>query len=314
MSQSMPAPDPREGAESPQQKVPLQRRLGMKLGAAVALITLLALSTFSFLTIQQQRRHLVDELVRGAALFSDTIRASTREEMLRGQMETTYRIMEGIANQKPVTKLRIFDRKGRVTFSTQRSETGHVLSTEALSCRPCHGSSAPAVQLSVADRSRIYENREGERILEMVTPVYNEPSCSEADCHAHEPGQRVLGLVEVGLSLASADRELVQVARRTAGLAVAATLFVALLVVLAIRYLVVAPVRDVVEATQRIAEGRLKADVPVRFEDEIGVLARSFDDMVRSLARARRERLEILAGLEKTVEDCLLYTSDAADE
>lgn len=292
-------PDP------PDQAVPIQRSLSWKLGGAAAALTLVAVAAFSLIVIRQHQKHIVDEFVRGAALFSDTVRASTREEMMRGQMETTYRVMEGIAHQKPVSKLRIFDSKGKVTFSTLGSEAGHVLSTDAVSCRPCHGGAAPApaVQLSVSDRARIYETRDGERILEMVTPVYNEPSCSEADCHAHPPTQRVLGLVEVGLSLASADRELAQIARRTAFLAAATVLIVAFLVALSVRHWVTLPVRDLVGWTQRIAEGRYKGSVPARSDDELGVLTRSFSEMATSLAKTRAERLALLEGLEKTVEE-----------
>jgi len=47
----------------------------------------------------------------------------------------------------------------------------------------------------------------------MITPIYNEPSCSTAACHAHPARQSVLGVLDVALDLRPADR-LIAAARR----------------------------------------------------------------------------------------------------
>jgi hypothetical protein len=41
---------------------------------------------------------------------------------------------------------------------------------------------------------------DGVRTLNMVTPIYNEPACSNAACHAHPVEVRVLGVLDVALS------------------------------------------------------------------------------------------------------------------
>jgi len=43
------------------------------------------------------------------------------------------------------------------------------------------------------------------------------------------------------------------------------------------------PLRELVQATRRVAEGELDTQVPVRSEDEIGMLARAFNSMVQGL-------------------------------
>ncbi|MDH3526697.1 MAG: ATP-binding protein, partial [Gammaproteobacteria bacterium] len=49
----------------------------------------------------------------------------------------------------------------------------------------------------------------------------------------------------------------------------------------------VAPVRDLAEATRAVAEGDYSKRLPVVSKDELGFLARSFNDMTRRLSRAR---------------------------
>jgi len=71
----------------------------------------------------------------------------------------------------------------------------------------------------------------------------------------------------------------------------------------AVRRLVLRPVREMVKATERIGRGDLLALVPVFQEDEMGRLASSFNEMADSLAKARAERLELLNSLERQVEE-----------
>ncbi|MEN8107535.1 MAG: ATP-binding protein [Pseudomonadota bacterium] len=49
----------------------------------------------------------------------------------------------------------------------------------------------------------------------------------------------------------------------------------------------VAPVRDMAEATRAVAEGDYSRRLPVASDDELGFLVRSFNDMTRRLAKAR---------------------------
>ena len=71
--------------------------------------------------------------------------------------------------------------------------------------------------------------------------------------------------------------------------AVAVTLLVTLLGVSIISYSLLRPVRRLVAATNRLASGDLDQEIPVQSRDELGDLTRSFNRMVRNLARIQRE-------------------------
>ena len=56
----------------------------------------------------------------------------------------------------------------------------------------------------------------------MIRPIHNEQSCWTADCHAHTRDEAVLGVLDVDLSLAAADRQIAFDQRRLILLAVLA--------------------------------------------------------------------------------------------
>ena len=117
---------------------------------------------------------MMDETQRGAALFSDTIRTSTHDQMLSDRKDDAYRVMEAISRREGVEKVRIFNKEGRIMFSTAPGETGTFVDKKAESCYACHAAGQPLVRLSVPSRARVYRAPDGHRVLGMVTPIYNE--------------------------------------------------------------------------------------------------------------------------------------------
>jgi two-component system NtrC family sensor kinase len=137
----------------------------------------------------------------------------------------------------------------------------------------------------------------------MVTPIYNEPACATAACHAHPPDKRVLGVVDIGISLKEIDASLRVQALRLAGGALGAVIVLAVLVSAVARRLVFRPVKELVEATQRVGHGDLSATLAVRAPDELGILAKSFNEMNASLATTRRDLEHLTNDLERQVEE-----------
>lgn len=290
-------------APTPLPPPPWSRRLGVKLAAAIAGVSLLTVGSLVGLSVATQRENLISEVVQGAAQLSDTIRASTHDQMLAARKEGAYRVMTAIGRQEGIEKVRIFNKEGKITFSTSADETGTYVDKRAESCYACHAADKPLERLTIPSRSRIYRAADGDRVLGMVTPIYNEASCSQADCHVHPPQQMVLGVVDVGISLAVIDASIAESGRRSLAIGVAAAAVLALLTGWAVRRLVLHPVSDLVAGTARVGRGDLGAAIPVRSDDELGRLSTAFNDMSRSLAEARRQRLELLAGLERKVEE-----------
>ncbi|MDL2717262.1 MAG: ATP-binding protein [Acidobacteriota bacterium] len=282
--------------------IPFHRHLGFKLTGAAAAVSLATISVFALLSIRSQREHAIGEVIRGAALFSNTIASSTRDLMLEDQRHDAYRIMEAIGRLEGIEKVRVLNKEGRIMFSTNARDIGASVDKDAEACTACHAAGQPIVAPTTSARSRMFRAN-GHRVLGMVTPIYNEPACSTAACHAHPPEKNVLGVVDIGISLKEIDESLRTQTLRMAGGALGAVIVLAALVSAAARRIVFRPVAELVEATRRVGHGDLSSTLAVRSSDELGLLANSFNEMNESLARTRRDLEHLTGDLERQVED-----------
>jgi len=190
------------------------KRLGVRATAVFALVTLASVTLFVVVTLRAQQRYLTSEVLRGAVQFSDTIKASTYHFMLADERVGAYRTMEAIGRLQGIEKVRMLNKEGRVTYSTESREVGQLVDKRAEACYACHAAGQPLVRLNVPSRSRIFQHN-GHRVLAMITPIYNEAGCSASDCHAHPEEQQVLGVVDVAMSLAREDAAIESLGRST---------------------------------------------------------------------------------------------------
>ena len=278
------------------------RSLETKLLLAVCGVGLASIGVFAWVNIRYEQTGRIDLMIRGASQFSDTVKRSTHHAMLQNRWEDAFHIMDAIGKQEGVTRVRVFSKEGVILFSTDQGEVGHAVDKRAESCYACHAAERPLERLKLPDRARIFRSADGHRLLGMITPLYNEPGCSEG-CHIHPTNKSVLGVLDITLSLDRVDEEIAAITRRTA--AFAGTTIVLLAVILAgiVRRSVVRPVRELVEGTRRVAEGDLLHRIPVRTIDEVGVLAASFNRMTETLGRAQAELDVLVATLEQRVKE-----------
>jgi len=143
-----------------------------------------------------------------ATNLADTILKSTRYAMHKSDRETLATIIRNVGEQKGVDHVRIFNKKGIVTFSAKSIEINRQVDKNAEGCIVCHKGAVPFANLGTMQQARTFRNPEGMDVMAITAPIYNEPDCSTAACHVHLPGQKVLGTLDIGLSRAEHDRSL----------------------------------------------------------------------------------------------------------
>jgi two-component system NtrC family sensor kinase len=217
--------------------------------------------------------------------------------MLRNDADGVRRIIENIGAQAGVDRIRIYNKEGRVRVSSAPAEEGSLVDKRSDECIACHAGEQPRAGLERTDRIRMLPAAGGGRVLGVITPIYNEPACTA--CHVHPASQRVLGILDVRLSMAQADAALANSERQMQYGLFATGLAVLLLSFLMLWAFVLRPVGRLRAAIERTGEGDLQARVPVRSKDEMGELARSWNEMTADLQRARGE----LEGLNRTLEE-----------
>lgn len=267
------------------------------LGAMVVIFSLLG-----YLNIRLHRQHLEQAALQSAERVSDVIKRSTTEYMLHNDQEGLYRAIRTYADQPGMAKIRIFDKEGKITYTTDSVELGHVVDKSAEACYGCHAQSQPLARLNRPDRFRIYRNGGGTRVLGIITPIENQPACSNAACHAHPVEQQILGVLDTNLSLQKADVQLAQSSRRMLAYTGCALLLIAALSWFFVWRVVGIPVTALQRGTERLGAGDLGYQIDVRSTDEIGELAKSFNDMSRQLQSEHDQNLAWTHTLEERVE------------
>jgi two-component system, NtrC family, sensor kinase len=267
------------------------------LGAMIVIFALLG-----YLNVRLHRQHLEQDTLLSAERISDVIHHSTTEYMLRNDREGLYHSIQTMAAEPGVEKIRIFDQEGRITYTTDSVEENHVVDKTAEACYACHAQSQPLARLNRPDRFRIYRNAARARILGIITPIENQPACSNAACHAHPAEQRILGVLDTNLSLAKADVQLAESSRRMIAYTGCALLLIALLSWFFVWQVVGRPVKALERGTERLAAGGLGYQIEVHSKDEIGDLASSFNDMSRQLYSEHNENVAWTHTLEQRVE------------
>jgi two-component system NtrC family sensor kinase len=267
------------------------------LGAMVLIFGLLG-----YLNVRLHRQHLEQTTLLSAERVSDVIKHSTTDYMLRNDREGLYHSIKTMAAEPGMEKIRIFDQEGRITYTTDSAEQNHVVDKTAEACYACHAQSQPLARLNRPDRFRIYRNAAGARVLGIITPIENQPACSNAACHAHPAEQHILGVLDTNLSLAKADVQLAESSHRMIAYTGCALLLIALLSWFFVWKVVGRPVKALERGTERLAAGDLGYQIDVQSKDEIGELAHSFNGMSRQLQSEHGENVAWTRTLEERVE------------
>jgi len=267
------------------------------LGAMVVIFALLG-----YLNVRLHRQHLEQNTLLSAERVSDIIKHSTTDYMLRNDQEGLYHSIQTMASEPGMEKIRIFDKEGRITYTTNAAELNHVVDKTAEACYACHAKSQPLTRLNRPDRFRIYRNAAGGRVLGIITPIENQPTCSNAACHAHPAEQQILGVIDTNLSLTRADVQLAEGSRRMIVYTGCALLLIAFLSWFFVWRVVSVPVQALERGTERLAAGDLGYQIDVHSDDEIGQLAHSFNGMSLQLQAEHNQNLAWTRTLEERVE------------
>ena len=266
-------------------------RIGTRLILGAGLVTALVIGVMSVLVVRLHTEQLVFERTRSANQLSETIKSSTHTDMLENRRDNLHRQIRqlGSLQSEGIRKVRLFNKEGRIMFSSETAEMGRSVNKQAEACFACHTEGQPLEKLDMEARARFFENEDGTRVLGIITPIPNESGCWTAACHAHTPQQSVLGVLDVNVSMAEADQEIARSRQTMVGLALTAILASSLILWWLNRTLVLEPVRALVAGTRRVAEGDLSTTIPAIANHELGDLAKAFNTMTHRLADTQRQ-------------------------
>ena len=186
------------------------RTIAFKLFLVTVTVQTLILAALTYASIRVQQSNLMEHVVQSAVRVSDMIARSTRHSMMLNQKEDVHQIIASLGGEPGIAGIRIYNKQGVVAFGTNSADLFTKVDMNAEACVSCHSAGLENPHSSSATLTRIFSNVGGERVLGLITPIRNEPQCSDAACHAHEASKTILGVLDVKMSLAQVDSGIAQ--------------------------------------------------------------------------------------------------------
>lgn len=272
------------------------------LKAKILLIVIIAVflieGIFLYLNIRSLTRQILQKTEEEAFNLSETIRLSIRYAMIKDRRDEYQRIIDDVAKRKGIVEVRIFNKQGMITVSSDSSKVGTIVDKKAEACFGCHKEDEVKVLLPSDSKTRIYQT-EKQSLLGLINPIYNEPSCFPC----HPQSLNVLGVLDTTISLEDFEKEKKQIYNRMILSGVISVIIMSFLLSLLLTRFVNWPIEKLLAATKAAAKGNLDQAVNIRSQDELGELAQSFNHMISELKRSRNAIEEWTQTLEQKVQE-----------
>ncbi len=250
----------------------------MKLQIKVPLLVIVILLVIGIISggmmLYLQRKASVDQFEHMAMALAGAVQGSLEHSMLTGERRHTQEAMVDIREEEMVSKVVLFSPDGVIAASSEVTEIGTITDTDET-----------RRALQSGEASMWTETRNGQSELWVITPVLNKLECQSC----HSPETRVLGAIKVGLDATPLDN---QARQQTMffGILGALTLFIiGGGLAFALKKTVLNSLSSLTKSTQKLSQGDYTARAISGKNDEIGMLAQTFNEMAESVEQRSRE-------------------------
>ena len=267
----------------------IRRRLATKLILTVGLTLLITISTWAYFNINYQEKKLMENIVAGTDRLTNTIKLGTHYAMMLNSRDDINQIIHNIGRQEEIETIRIYNKNGEIKYSNRPTEIDTATNIKDEACYICHRTEPPLSALSLEERTRIFTAAKGYRLLGIISPICNEPGCASDACHIHPKDKKILGALDVVVSLENADKEIFMSQKEAFGLAGAIFLVTSAIIFLFQLRFVNQPIRKLIDGTRTIAKGIHPSRVDIDQDDEMGELAVAINLMSEKIAEKQAE-------------------------
>src|ERR1035437_2071825 len=249
-------------------------RSSLKLKLILIILSILGLTVriAPWSAIKMQERQLLQSSQEHLTALQELLKTIIATSMLAEERQNVQRVIELIGLHEDVKEVRVFDTNGVIHFSSHPEERGTRLSSTEESSY--HGLTDPVIVI-----------QQGEAVRHtLLQPMFKQPSCFK--CHPSD--QKVIGILQISLSLDQTGQQLANL-QSSALLATVITGGVLVIGIwLSLTLLIDKPLLQLEAVMGRAEGGDLSARAEIRNSDELGRLARHFNERLSQLDGAHQ--------------------------
>jgi len=269
----------------------LKKAANMRLGTKSILAVVMLLSAISIILttffINRQKSSLMEEMSKRALSLASNMAFNSQLAVLSSDTRNLRKLIAGVKKESDIEDAYIVDLDGWILAHQDTSrlgeQVGFAAELDTLQLQKWIPSQRSDIWRTIALIEIERKTADSDEVL-----IFSSPDNLESGGIAAYSEK--LGYAVLDVSLDSMNEAISAGTRR----AVIITLIMVSLGMLAIIYLVrsvVAPIYRLADATRAVAQDNLDLIVPVNRTDEIGILASSFNHMIRQL-KVSREKIE----------------------
>ena len=261
----------------------IRQRLVAKLILTVGLVFLLSVSTWAYFNVRYQKEKVMQNMVNATDRLTTTVRLGTHYAMMLNSRDDINQIVTNIGKLPEIKNIRIYNKTGEIKFSNNPTEVNQATNIKAEACNICHRTEPAPAELALEQRTRFFDDPEGHRLLGIISPIPNEPGCT-GECHVHPEDKKILGALDLVVSLRDTERNILITQRRIIGMTFTVFLLTSIIILVFILTFVNRPIKKLIKGTRLIAQGEYPGGVEIDQEDEMGQLAIAIDQMSQKIS------------------------------
>jgi len=264
-------------------KKSLRNSLITKLLVSVGTVLVFSLSLWGYFNLNYFENRIMVDLAGNVDRLSNTIRLGLHYSMMLNSRDDIKETINNISRQNDIEKIRIYNKQGEIKFSNNHEEIDQKTNIKDEACHICHHSEPPSTFAPIEQRVRIFRSDSGHRVLGIISPVYNESGCDSEACHVHPSDKKVLGALDLEVSLSAVDQEIATHRTNFVILAIALFFSSSLMIIFFILRFVTNPIGQLIRGARRIERGDYSTTVEIHQNDEMHELASAINQMGRAI-------------------------------
>ncbi len=286
-----------------------RRRLVWRVNGVVLAILVCVLGVWAYVSNREYERAALSSARDLTRVSSEMLLHSIKEHMMQGEPSHIGHLIERLATGSSAFRsIRLYAHDGRA-LTSRRDSAVAIVTPDTWPCTVCHRGAEVMRDSTRRSIDAIIDLPNDGRIVSVVTPVYREPGCSTATCHAQSSAAPVLGLLQTDFSLEPVDTLVAQHNVRTALVLLGLLVLGAVATWWMTDRLVGSRIRALSAGAQRLA----KRDLSFRFSDGTGdaiaQLASVMDEMTSEFSSTLAELTstkEYLQGIVESSADIII--------
>jgi methyl-accepting chemotaxis protein len=250
--------------------------LKFKIAIAAFLITSAILAFSAWRDIKYSEQAILESQIEKTVLYSDRIEHGIIVLMIKNNWKELQKFIAGIAaDSKELKDVRIFrPEDGIIMASSEASEIGKKIYEEDFK----------RIGMSNFQEAFLVE-KGNKRYSSKLSEIRNLPECHR--CHG--TGNKVLGIIDIELSLAKIRQTIQQVKKEHFIVASIGFFLTGGGFLLVIGILIDSPIKKMIKTIRKIEDGDLSVRMDENKRGEFGLMAKSFNSMLESLVSAKTQ-------------------------